>query len=262
MFEKILTHQKYSRRRQAAALGFALCFVLLELIHDLSLIIYNDPPPYTLMWPATYLPRLINLPNNTFEPTRFSLLIPVLLALGGLLAGLVMGWAERPTRRLRFGLAGAVGLPAAFAAITLLCNLLAAAPDLSPYLQAFFNIFAGAVFGGLAASFFGLLAGAGGRRLLRLLLSGTWGFILGVLASIPAAFALNIAWGLIAALLALATHTTAASHFTLWVEMFLALPVIAIQGWIFGAWLGNELDSPEEHLTQLAADRGQLTATN
>jgi hypothetical protein len=252
MFEKILTHQKYSRRRQAAALGFALSFGLLELINGLIQIARNSPDRYS-SWSSNIMPAVFNQPDGTILSARLSLFVLGLLALAGLVAGLVISRAEQPHRPQRYGLAGALGLPAGYAVIATASNLLAAGGSLSPYVQAFFNLFSGALFGAVTALLFGLLAGASLRRLLRLPLAGFCGYTLGVLASIPASFALNILWGLVAGLIALLTHTTAASHFTLWSGMLLSLPVIAIQGWIFGAWLGNELDPGETRLGQLAA---------
>jgi hypothetical protein len=262
MFERILTHQKHSRRRQAAALGFALSFILLELVNGLLQIAQNSAdPPYTF-WPGMFLPKIFNQPNGSIQATLFSLLVLGLLALAGLAAGLVISRAEVPHRPLRFGLAGAAGLPAAYVIIAVCSNLLASAAGLSPYVQALFNILSGALFGALVALVFGLLAGVPLGSLLRLPLAGFCGFVVGVLASIPATLAINILWGLIAGLLALATHTTTAAFFNLVSEMVLAFPVIAIQGWIFGSWLGNELGPDEPRLGQLAAQSGQLPAAS
>ena len=153
MLERILTHQKYSRQRQASALGFALAFGIIELANGLLRIFWANTSQY-VSWVRLVWPQVVNQPDGSLrlvwpaytlsggslQPTLLNLAVVLLLALGGLFAGLVAARAGRPPRSLRFGLAGAFSLPAAYVTTTSLAGLLASDQALPALVYAAYNL--------------------------------------------------------------------------------------------------------------------------
>ncbi len=261
MLERILTHQKYSRQRQAAALGFALAFGLLELANGLLQILSATFSRYVgwvgVVWPKVFNQpdgsiRLVwpsyTSPDGSLQPTLLNLAIVAMLALGGLAAGLVAARAEKPPRSLRFGLAGAFSLPVAYLATTLVADLLASDQVLPALVYATFNLLSGLLFAVLVAVLFGWLAGASPARLGRMALGGASGWVAGLVVSGVVSLLIALVWGVLGSLIAFIIHgnfSTVNALSGLWVGLVATIPVSAIQGWIFGGWLGAEMDGGE-----------------
>ncbi len=261
MLERILTHQKYSRQRQAAALGFALAFGLLELANGLFQILSGTFSRY-VGWVGVVWPRVLNQPDGSLrlvwpsyvspdgslQPSLINLALAAMLALGGLVAGLVAARGGKPPRSLRFGLAGTFSLPAAYVATTFFAGLLAADQALPAFVYAAYNLLSALFFAALAAALFGWLSGTSPARLGRLALAGGAGWVGGLAVSLAAALVIAITWGVLGTLISFIIHgnfSTLNAFSGLWAGLVATIPVSAIQGWIFGGWLGSEMDGGE-----------------
>jgi hypothetical protein len=266
MLERILTHHKYSRQRQAAALGFALAFGLFELANGLLQILSASSTRY-VGWVGVVWPKVFNQPDGTIrlvwpsysspdgslQPTLLNLAIVAMLALGGLTAGLVAARAAKPPRSLRFGLAGAFSLPAAYVATTFLAGLLASDQRMPALVYAPFNLLSALLFAALAAVLFGWLSGVSPARLGRMALAGAAGWVGGLVLGGLAALAIAVVWGVLGTLVAFVIHgdfSTVNSFSGLWAGLVATIPVSAVQGWIFGGWLGAEMDGGEARQQQ------------
>ncbi len=261
MLERILTHQKYSRQRQAAALGFALAFALLELANGLLQILSASFSRY-VGWVGVVWPKVFNQPDGSIrlvwpsytspdgalQPTLLNLAIIAMLALGGLVAGLVAARGITPPHSLRFGLAGAFSLPAAYVTTTFLAGLIASDQALPVLVYAAYNLLSALLFAALAALLFGWLAGASPARLGRTALAGASGWVAGLVVSGLVSLLIALVWGVLGTLVAFVIHgnfSTVNSFSGLWAGLVATIPVSAVQGWIFGGWIGAEMDGGE-----------------
>ncbi len=271
MLERILTHQKYSRQRQAAALGFALAFGILELANGLLQILSGSFTRY-VGWVGVVWPRVLNQPDGmlhlvwpsyassdgSLQPTLVNLALVLLLALVGLVAGLVAARANQPPRSLRFSLAGAFSLPVAYVATTFLASLLAADQTLPAIIYAAYNLLSGLLFAILCAALFGWLSGASPARLGRLALAGGAAWVGGLVVSLAVGLVIALAWGILGTLVSFIIHgdfSTLSAFSGLWAGLVATIPVSAIQGWIFGGWIGAEMDGGEGQRRQVEASR-------
>ncbi len=261
MLERILTHQKYSRQRQAAALGFALAFGILELANGLLQILSARASSY-VGWIHLVWPQVVNQPDGSLrlvwpaytlsggslQPTLLNLAVVLLLSLSGLAAGLVAARAGRPPRSLRFGIAGAFSLPFAYLFTTLVAGLLASDQALPRLIMGFFDLVSTVLFAVLVSVLFGWLAGASPARLGRVALAGAAGWVAGLVVSGLIALLIALVWGVLGTLVAFIIHgdfSTVNALSGLWAGLVATVPVSAIQGWIFGGWIGAEMDEGE-----------------
>lgn len=261
MLERILTHQKYSRQRQAAALGFALAFGLIELANGLFQILSGSFARY-VGWVGVVWPRVLNqpdgslrlvwpsytLPDGSLQPTLLNLVMVAVLALAGLVAGLVAARGSLAPRSLRFGLAGAFSLPFAYLSTTLVAGLLAADQRMPALVYVPFNLLSALLFAALAAVLFGWLAGTSPARLGRMALAGASGWIGGLVLSGLVSLAIALVWGILGTLVAFVIHgnfSTVNAFSGLWAGLVATIPVSMLQGWIFGGWMGAEMDGGE-----------------
>ncbi len=264
MLERILTHQKYSRQRQAAALGFALAFGIIELANGLFQILAASFSRY-VGWAGVVWPRVLNQPDGalrlvwpsytspdgSLQPSLLTLAIVIALALAGLAAGLVAARGKRaggPPRSLRFGLAGAFSLPAAYMVTTSLAGLLASDQALPALVYVAYNLLSALLFAALAAVLFGWLAGQRPARLGRMALAGAAGWIGGLVLGFLVSLVIMLVWGVLGTLIAFAIHSnfsTVNAFSGLWAGLVATIPVSAVQGWVFGGYIGAEMDDGE-----------------
>ncbi len=266
MLERILTHQKYSRQRQAAALGFALAFGLLELANGLFQILWAKASNYT-GWIRLVWPQVANQPDGSLrlqwpaytvsggslQPSLLNLLVVLLLVMGGLIVGLVSARAGKPPRLLPFGIAGAFSLPVAYLFTTLAAGLLATDQQMNALVYVPFNLLSTLLFAALAAVLFSWLAGTSPARLGRIALAGASGWVAGLVVSGLVSLAIAVVWGVLGTLVAFVIHnsfSTVNAFSGLWAGLVATIPVSAVQGWIFGGFIGAEMDGGQVNREQ------------
>ncbi len=250
MIEKVLTHPKYSRWRQAGALGFAAGFALMELVNGLSQLAFNHFSEY-VSWNGWIKVNVMNTPSDAYEAAPFQPFGVLLLAVCGLAAGVLLSRGEKPPRVLRYTLAAGASLPLAYTLLYGLSCLLALLPSGAGrvFISVAFNLLVIVSSGGPAAALLGLFAGVRAPRRLALLgMAGFAGWFVALLAS---GLALLV-WGVLNALVG-TVYTHFFTQTGVYANPFLTSPLApiggwlagmassAVFGWVYGSWVGNEL---------------------
>jgi hypothetical protein len=271
MTERLLTHRHHSRWRQAGALGFAVGFGLLEWISRLLSL------PGTKIglpvFPGSVVQiSILNQPDGQYDITAFHGLGVLLLMVCGLVAGGILNRAEKvPSQTgaipwqtpLWTALLTALSLAAAYVLLYAFEHLLW---GMQPMIPAFvfvllnlLNAFT-LLYGGLAAILLGLFLGAL-HRLPQKEGLGRRIFIFGVagMAGMMAGALVGFLWLVVVGLVDWVIRV--------FQQLIYQLPVIpqgsllnrsvvfgvvtmamlsAIQGWYFGAWVGDALGKGRE----------------
>lgn len=259
MIERILTHRQRSRWQQAGALGFAVGFGVLELLNGLLQILTGSGE--YVSWNGLVHVSVLSQPDGSRAATDFHTQMVPLLAIAGLIAGVILSRADPEARKIRFGFAGAVSLPLAFALLYAFSTLLAPLDWIPIFFLAALNLVYLFLFGALSAVIFGVLANGvsqGPRWLLKMAGRGFAGFLGGLLVSVLVTFALAavfflgmLLWGLLTG-----NQTPQATAFQLGGGLLLGIPMSIAHGWIFGGYVGGGLDpNAPRHVDTIASLR-------
>ncbi|MDD5368381.1 MAG: hypothetical protein PHQ40_04805 [Anaerolineaceae bacterium] len=246
MIEKALTNPKRSRWQQAGALGFALGFALLEMLNGIAHI-PNSGLGRFVSWNGWISVNVLNTPQGTYEVAPFHFLAVPMSAAAGLVAGLILGRAEIPSRSWRYALGGAASLAGAYGLLYACSLLVQMIPFGQWFISAAFNLLSIVLLGAFVALLLGLFTrGLHTVRLFRQTLAGLAGYIAGLLTLVLVKLALWLIFTAIGLLAAAALGKGAnwsvlVSLLAPWFSWGIGILGSAAMGWVFGSWVGREL---------------------
>lgn len=269
--ERFLTHRQHSRWRQAGALGFAIGFGAMELLN--RLISFPDTKIGFPGFPGSLVQiSILNQPNGHYDITPFNGVGVLLLMVCGLAAGGILNRAEEPTSKkdaihwgesLMTALLTALSMAGAYILLYafeyLLWGLQKVIPDFFYVLLNLLNAFL-LLFGGLAAMLLGLFLDRlrnlpqqerKGKRIFVMGVAGMAGMLAGELVGFLWMVVVGVLNQLIRVVQQLVYHLPGlpqvsvleqSAIFNVGTMMILS----AIQGWYFGAWVGEALGKGRE----------------
>ena len=271
MTERFLTHRQHSRWRQAGALGFAVGFGAMELIN--RVIPLPDTKIGLPVFPGSLVQiSILNQPNGQYAITPFHGLGVLLLMVCGLAAGGILSRAEETASKkdiipwgksLGIVLLTALSMPGAYLLLYGFEYLLWGMQNIIPVilyvplnlLNAFLLLY-----GGLAAILLGMFLDRlrnqpqqerKGKRIFAMGVAGMTGMMAGELVGFLCMVVVGILnWGL-RSFQQLVDHLPELPQVSILEQSTIlgvgAMVILsAIQGWYFGAWVGNELGKGQE----------------
>ena len=271
MTERFLTHRQHSRWRQAGALGFAIGFGAMELIN--RVISLPDTKIGLPVFPGSLVQiSILNQPDGHYDITPFNGLGVLLLMVCGLAAGGILIRAEEPTSKkdaihwgksLMTALLTALSMAGAYLLLYAFDYLLWGLQKIiSVHIYALLNLLNAflLLFGGLAAILLGLFLDRlrnqpqqerKGKRIFVMGVAGMAGMMSGELVGVLWMVVVGVLNELIRVIQQLVYHLPGLPQTSMLEQSAIfgvgtMVILSAIQGWYFGAWVGNELGKGRE----------------
>lgn len=285
MTERFLTHRQHSRWRQAGALGFAIGFGAMELI---SRIISLPDTKISFPWfPGSLVQiSILNQPNGHYDITTFNGLGVLLLMVCGLAAGGILSRAEETTSKnggfhwgkpLLTALLTALSMAGAYVLLYGFEYLLWGMQKIIPgFIFVLLNLLNGflILYGALAAMLLGLFLSRlqslpqperKGKRIFVMGVAGMAGMTAGELVGFLWMVVFGVLNQLIRVVQQLVYHLPGLPQVSV-LEQSVIFSVVtmvilsAVQGWYFGAWVGDALGKGREsQVVALAQKPPKLT---
>ena len=271
MTERFLTHRQHSRWRQAGALGFAVGFGAMELIN--RVISLPDTKIGLPVFPGSLVQiSILNQPNGHYAISPFNGLGVLLLMVCGLAAGGILTRAEETASKkdaihwgksLMTALLTALSMAGAYLLLYAFEYLLWSLQKIiSVHIYALLNLLNAflLLFGGLVAMLLGLFLDKlwnqpqqerKGKRIFAMGVAGMAGMMSGELVGFLCLVVVGILnWGL-RSFQQLVDHLPELPQASVLEQSTIlgigAMVILsAVQGWYFGAWVGNELGKGQE----------------
>ncbi len=246
--EKILENPKRTRWQQAGGLGFAVGAGLLELLNGLLQLGSLDPGRYTT-WNAWIQVSVDNSSPHQYTTAPFHALALPLLAIVGLVVGLIMAHGEIPPKPLRFAIGIGASLPAAYVALYGISLLVKVLPTVTGLIASFYNLLLVlGLIGAVVALLMGLFTqGWRGKHAVNMAGAGLCGYLVGALAYALAYLALSLIlsaiWMVIWRISGSPDVTYVGFSPDFWGRWGLAIVCNSAAGWAFGEWVGREMGS-------------------
>ncbi|HEX2979582.1 MAG TPA: hypothetical protein VHO48_04905 [Anaerolineaceae bacterium] len=243
MIERILNNRNHSRRRMAGALGFAVAFALLEVLHGLYQLFQPNVGAYRSFMSVTQLDL-----RNAF-PGRDLSIVPWYLDLAFLfIAGMAAGWIFSKAgglKTVRTVLAGGVAMAGAWLMVGGVDLLLPQSLRSSHPGVIILFFLALLLINALSAVFFGWISGGSGlKKSVGLGVAGLAGYTFGFLGKVLTSLAVGVVFGLPAlAIYRSAQLVTFLDPVFLGLIGFLLMAIVssAVHGWIYGSWVGDRM---------------------